>query len=84
MTIILSNKKPYTLNSLIKCKPPFHADEKNWFKYKISQGANTITGYKCGEYDYVLQSVQVNIEQLNQRQTGSYKSISITKPKRSS
>jgi hypothetical protein len=31
-----------------------------------------ITGYKCGDYSYVLESVETNIERLNLRQKGKF------------
>lgn len=80
--MIQYNKQPpYSLKSLVSCQPPFKTIENNWFQYEISQGCNTITGYKCGDYEHVLESVQFNIDQLNQRQKGKYSNLSISKPK---
>ena len=82
MTAIHYSKQlPYTLNSIISCTPPFQADGDNWFQYKIAQGSNMITGYKCGEYAHVLQSVEANIERLNQRQQGKFGSMNNQKTK---
>ena len=84
MTVILYDKQlPYTLNSIISCEPPSNADGDNWFQYKITQGANIITGYKCGEFNQVKESIENNIERLNQRQKGKFGSLNnstTTKP----
>ena len=73
MAVINSGKQqPYTLNSIVSCEPPYSAVGNDWFHYKISQGSNMITGYKCGEYTQVLQSIEINIERLNQRQRGKF------------
>ena len=82
MNLIQSSKQlPYVLKSITSCEPPFESKENNWFKYKILQGSNIITGYKCGEYAHVLASIEVNIDRLNQRQKGKYVTISSPKPK---
>lgn len=73
MKTFYSNKQQkYTLNSIIRCIPPQQASGTGWYEYKIVQGENIITGYKCGEYIHVLQSVEENIAQLNLRQYGNY------------
>ncbi len=82
MPVIKSNYQiPYKLKSLTNCKPPFKAEGSNWYQYEISQGSNIITGYKCGDHKHVLESVQLNIDQLNQRQKGKYGNMNISKPK---
>ncbi len=78
MTVLDSSKQlPYILNSITSCEPPLQADGNNWFQYEISQGHNIITGYKCGEYAYVLESIEINIERLNQRQKGKFGTMNI-------
>lgn len=82
MTVTQLNKQlPYSLESLISCDPPFQTEGCNWFQYKISQGRNIITGYKCGDYAHVLESVEVNIDRLNQRQKGKFGNMNIPKSK---
>ena len=82
MTVIQTSKQlPYTLKSLTSCEPPFHSEENNWYKYKISQGSNIIIGYKYGEYAYALEAIELNIDRLNERQKGKYGSASTSKPK---
>ena len=76
MTVINSGKQPpYTLSLLVSCEPPYSAVGNDWYQYKISQGPNIITGYKCGEYQHVLQSIEINIERLNLRQKGKFGAI---------
>ncbi len=82
MAVIQSCKQlPYTLKSLINCEPPFQSEGNNWYQYKISQGHNIITGYKCGEYAHVLESVEINIDRLNQRQKGKFGNMNTPKAK---
>ena len=82
MTVIQSSKPLlYVLKSITNCEPPFDSKDSNWFQYKILQGSNIITGYKCGEYAHVLESIEVNIDRLNQRQKGKYVVMSSSKPK---
>ncbi len=80
MALIHSGKQlPYTLNSIISCKPPYPVDGNDWYQYKISQGHNIIVGYKCGEYAHVLESIELNIERLNLRQKGKFGTMNIPK-----
>lgn len=82
MTVIQSGKQlPYTLKSLTSCEPPFESDNNNWFKYMILQGSNIITGYKYGEFANVLESVELNVDRLNQRQIGKFGSMNTPKAK---
>lgn len=82
MTIQCNKQLPYSLKSLISCKPPFQSEDNEWYQYEISQGHNIITGYKCGEYAQVLESIEINIDRLNERQKGKSGNQNITKAKK--
>ena len=66
----LINKLPYQIKSIDPCAPPNGATGENWFHYVIVQGNNIINGYKQGSLNFVIQSVEENVQLLNERQQG--------------
>lgn len=56
----------YRLIDIEPTQPP-DGSSGEWFLYRISQGANTIRGYKCGSRFSVTTDVEQIVEVLNER-----------------
>lgn len=57
----------FRLLSIERHEPPAGGDGNNWYAYKISQGANVITGYRRGSLAVVTEDVRKVVEGLNER-----------------
>lgn len=66
----LVNQRPYQIKSIDACEPPKGAEGANWFHYVITQGENTINGYRQGNLNSVIRAVEENVQLLNERQIG--------------
>jgi len=62
--------QPYGIASVRRSKPPSGADGSNWHRYVITQGDNTIYGFRKGNLDEVTLAVNEIVFQLNQRRLG--------------
>jgi hypothetical protein len=60
---------PFRLASLIAAGAP-DGGEGTWFRYVIAQGANRITGLRCGPEAEVTHLVQDMVDRLNERRVG--------------
>lgn len=58
---------PFTLKSITKSEPPAGGDNDNWYRYVITQGANTIVGQMQGSRAASERAVQEIIDRLNER-----------------
>jgi len=56
--------------SVQQAEPPEGADGADWHCYVISQGKNTIRGFRKGKLKAVTTAVEEIIAQLNERQMG--------------
>lgn len=63
-------RKLYEIKSILKADPPPGAEGKDWYRYEIAHGTNSISGYKQGTLDEVTEAMEENIVQLNERQFG--------------
>jgi hypothetical protein len=63
-------RKLYEIKSILKTDPPPGAEGKNWYRYEIAHGTNSISGYKQGTLDEVTEAMEENVVQLNERQFG--------------
>jgi len=63
----------YELISIDEAKPPRGSEGGDWFRYKISQGENIITGYRRGSLRAVKRDVKTIILGLNERRSGKRK-----------
>lgn len=50
--------------------PPPESDASEWHSYVITQGDNTIRGYREGNLKVVTQAAEVICAQLNERRMG--------------
>ncbi len=62
--------QPYEIVSIKRADPPSGTEGTGWHHYVISQGDNTISGYRQGTLKGVTTAVEEIIVQLNERQLG--------------
>ncbi|HSG63342.1 MAG TPA: hypothetical protein VLD39_00005 [Gammaproteobacteria bacterium] len=63
----------YELVSIDETKPPRGSEGADWFRYRISQGDNVITGYRRGSLRTVKRDVKTIVIGLNERRSGKRK-----------
>ncbi len=73
---ILQNQ--YQLDEIEKATAPSGCDGKDWFRYTITQGDNTITGYKQGSQRAVTKAVKQIVVDLNERRGGKKGRVHLT------
>jgi hypothetical protein len=57
----------FRLVSIQPAPPPSGSAGRDWFKYRIAQGANLINGYRRGELAAVTADVERIVAGLNER-----------------
>lgn len=73
--------EPYQLSSVDKTDAPLEGDDGTWCRYTITQGTNTITGYKKGSRTAVTKAAKVIVADLNERRTGRRGRVHLTSSK---
>ena len=77
-----ANNEPYQLVSITKSAAPAGSDGSDWFKYRIAQGTNTITGYRQGERALIEASLQETVVALNERRSPRRGRVQLTQMRR--
>jgi hypothetical protein len=57
----------YRLTSIVAADAPDGCTGGDWFIYRITQGGNAITGYRCGSVERVSADVESIVTSLNDR-----------------
>ena len=57
----------YRLISIDAVRAPADCMGSDWHRYRIAQGENGITGYRCGDLARVTAEVEVIVAALNER-----------------
>lgn len=75
MTILQTSKNPVTeqhfeIESVLPMEPPEDSDGSEWHSYTITQGHNTIHGYREGSLGSVTLAAETIVGQLNERRMG--------------
>ena len=65
--ISADDAESYRLVSIDVSHAPEGCTGENWFVYRITQGKNGITGYRCGSLERVSADVQSIVTSLNGR-----------------
>ena len=68
----------YELENIEKAAAPDGGSGKDWFRYTIIQGRNTITGYRQGSQRTVTRAVKDIILELNERRVGKRGRVHLT------
>lgn len=58
---------PYEIVSIRSVAAPSGMTGGDWHRYEISQGHNTIVGYRAGAADVVQEAVESIVQHLNMR-----------------
>ena len=72
------SRKHYEIKSVQKTDPPTGSEGSVWYQYVITQGTNTIQGYRQGNLKAVTEAVKEIVEKLNERRMG--KRAQVSKP----
>lgn len=62
--------QPYEIVSVSRSDPPSGMEGEDWHHYVISQGNNTIEGYRQGKPRAVKKAVEEIVAQVNERHMG--------------
>ncbi len=68
----------YELENIEKATAPDGGSGKDWFRYTIIQGRNTITGYRQGSQRTVTRAVKDIVIELNERRVGKRGRVHLT------
>ncbi len=68
----------YELENIEKASAPDGGAGKDWFRYTIIQGRNTITGYRQGSQRTVAKAVKDIVIELNERRGGKKGRVHLT------
>ena len=77
--------EPFEFCDIERAKAPDGGTGQDWFRYTITQGPNTITGYRQGSQRSVTKAVKEIVLELNERRNGKKGRVHLTpsrKPKR--
>ena len=63
-------EQDFVVASVLPMEPPQDSDASEWHSYVITQGDNTIRGYREGNLKTVSEAANVIVGQLNERRMG--------------
>jgi len=58
---------PYEIVSIRRAEPPPRTEGSVWYRYVITQGTNTIEGWRQGSHKAVTEELEEIVTQLNER-----------------
>jgi len=64
-------KEDYRIISVESAEAPDNHEGGDWYCYTIGQGTNRIFGYRKGNLESIMQSVEELVVRLNERRIGS-------------
>lgn len=70
---------PFEMTSLAKTDAPDGARGSNWYRYVITQGPNTIVGYRQGTRRAVQRGIDEIVVNLNERRSGKSGRVHLTR-----
>jgi len=70
MTEELLLEEAYQIDSVTPAEPPTGMEGDDWHCYIITQGTNSIRGYRQGKRRAVMTAVEEIVAQLNERRFG--------------
>ena len=71
----------YQVSNVEKIPAPDNSDDKNWYRYEISNKSSSISGQRSGTLKQVTQHAEEFAEQLNERKKGKTNSVYAPKKK---
>lgn len=68
----------FQLDNIERAQAPDGGAGQSWFRYTITQGPNTITGYRQGSQRAVSKAVKEIVVELNERRRGKKGRVHLT------
>ena len=78
-TNVMPAARPFEIISLEQTASPDGSDTDDWYRYELTQGTTTITGYKQGEADVVKEEITSLVARLNERRAGKTSRVHLTR-----
>ena len=78
-TNVMPAARPFEIISLEQTASPDGSDADDWYRYELTQGTTTITGYKQGEADVVKEEITSLVARLNERRAGKTSRVHLTR-----
>ena len=78
-TDVIPAARPFEIVALEQTASPDGSDADDWYRYELTQGTTTITGYKQGEADEVREEVASLVARLNERRAGKTSRVHLTR-----
>jgi hypothetical protein len=78
-------EEAFELGAIERAEAPDGGAGQSWFRYTITQGPNTITGYRQGSQRAVSKAIKEIVFELNERRNGKKGRVHLTpsrKPKK--
>ncbi len=76
---VIPAARPFEIVSLEQTDPPDGSDADDWYRYELTQGTTTITGYKQGDAEQVREQVASLVSNLNERRAGKTSRVHLTR-----
>jgi hypothetical protein len=73
----------FQLDNIERAQAPDGGAGQSWFRYTITQGPNTITGYRQGSQRAVSKAVKEIVVELNERRRGKKGRVHLTPSRKS-
>lgn len=71
--------RPFEIVALEQADSPDGSGADDWYRYELTQGTTTITGYKQGEKEEVKEEVTSLVARLNERRAGKTSRVHLTR-----
>ena len=78
-TNVMPAARPFEIVTLEQTESPDGSDADDWYRYELTQGTTTITGYKQGEEEEVRDEVTSLVSRLNERRAGKTSRVHLTR-----
>ena len=76
---VMPAARPFEIVALEETDSPDGSDADDWYRYELTQGTTTITGYKQGEAEEVREEVTSLVSRLNERRAGKTSRVHLTR-----
>ncbi|WP_446830720.1 hypothetical protein [Candidatus Foliamicus sp.] len=71
--------RPFEIVTLEQTDSPDGSDADDWYRYELTQGTTTITGYKQGAAEEVREEIASLVSRLNERRAGKTSRVHLTR-----
>ncbi len=78
-TNVMPAVRPFEIVALEQTDSPDGSDADDWYRYELTQGTTTITGYKQGGAEEVREEVASLVSRLNERRAGKTSRVHLTR-----